>query len=62
VADAPPLHTCVQNGQIVCWDDLCRGGSRTLCGLEEGIDFGVDDDEDDGEWWADVDEIGVDDE
>lgn len=48
---APPLHTCVRNGEIICPDDLCRGSSTTLCGLEEGIDFGVDEDEE--EYWDD---------
>lgn len=48
----PPLRTCVRDGQIVCVDDICRGSSRTICGLEEGIDFGVDDD-DLYDWWDD---------
>jgi hypothetical protein len=47
--------SCVRHGVIVCIDDLCRGSSRTLCGLEEGIDFGFgfDDDEYDDDYWID---------
>lgn len=50
----PDLRTCVRDGQIVCVDDLCRNSSRTMCGLEEGIDFGVLDDDypDDGDRWC----------
>lgn len=54
-----PIRTCVSDGEIVCVDDLCRNSSRTLCGLEEGIDFGPgsywdsdDDYPDDGDRWC----------
>jgi hypothetical protein len=52
----PRRDTCVHDGQIICVDDLCRNSSRTLCGLEEGIDFGPGspwDDEDDDYPWDD---------
>jgi hypothetical protein len=32
---------------LACPDDLCRRGSTTLCGLEHGYDFDVDESEDD---------------
>ena len=30
---------CPIGGIAPCVDDLCNGTSRTICGLEEGIDF-----------------------
>lgn len=51
----PPLHTCVRDGQIICPDDLCRGSSTTLCGLEEGIDFGTGDEWED--YYEDFEEV-----
>ena len=41
---APPLRTCVRDNRLICPDDLCRNSTTTLCGLEEGIDFNVEDD------------------
>lgn len=29
---------CPLGGYALCWDDLCRGGGETLCGLEIGYD------------------------
>lgn len=47
------LHWDGHTYQLACVDDLCHGSSRTLCGLEEGFDFGVEDDDDylDGDYW-----------
>lgn len=44
-------RTCIRDGEIVCVDDLCHGTDRTLCGLEFGLDFGVE--EFDGDLWED---------
>lgn len=48
-------RTCIQNGQIVCVDDLCHGTSQTICGLEQGTDFDVEDEFDDDYPWGDDD-------
>lgn len=29
---------------LACWDDLCHGGSTTICGLEDGFDFNTAED------------------
>jgi len=52
VADTPRTgrSSCVRDGQIVCVDDLCHGVSTTLCGLEEGIDFGLESDDPYDDW------------
>lgn len=43
-------RTCIRDGEIVCVDDLCRGTDRTLCGLQFGIDFGLEEFDEDDLW------------